>query len=177
MFHGPFAFAVEPHASQTSAPQPHPAPGGRFNSIGFFQISKCTTLPLAAAVNFVVVGERPSRRVMLCLAWLTVGIAVTTATDVQITPMGCIAAALAVVSTVLNQVWAGQLMKNEGLTSVQYTHALSPYAGLLLMALCVPLDYLATGIRIDRWLMENVQVPLVVRLTPRHAPACCPQRR
>ena len=86
-------------------PQAHPARvGSRFNSIGFFQISKCTTLPLAAVVNFVVVGELPSRRIMLCLAWLTVGIAVTTATDVQINPMGCVAAVLAVVSTVLNQV-------------------------------------------------------------------------
>jgi hypothetical protein len=44
--------------------------------------------------------------------------------------------------TLLSQVWAGQLMKNEGLTSVQYTHALSPYAGLLLTVSspCTPIS-------------------------------------
>jgi hypothetical protein len=67
-------------------------------------------------------------------------------------------------------------MKTEGLTSVQYTHALSLYAGLLLTAVCVPLDYLATGVRIDRWLRDNVEVPLVVRLSARHTPAWCPSR-
>lgn len=150
---------------------------GRFNSIGFFQISKCATLPLTAMVNFLVVGERPSRHTIFCLAWLTVGIAVTTTTDVHISLMGCITAALAVMSAVFNQVYAGELMKKEGLTSVQYTHALSPYAGLLLTALCVPLDYVATGIRIDRWLVYNAETPLVVRLSPRHTPALCPPRR
>jgi putative AlgH/UPF0301 family transcriptional regulator len=51
-----------------------------------------------------VVGERPSRRIWLCLAWLSAGIAVTTATDVQVNATGCVTAALAVLATVLNQV-------------------------------------------------------------------------
>ena len=76
----------------------------RYNSVGFFQIAKLSMLPLAAMLNMYMTGDRPSRNVILSLAWITLGIAVTSVTDVQVNATGCTFSAIAVCSTVVNQV-------------------------------------------------------------------------
>eukprot|EP00959_Pyramimonas_sp_CCMP1952_P428858 8982192-Pyramimonas_sp.AAC.1 len=75
----------------------------RYNSVGFFQIAKLSMLPLAAILNMYMTGDSPSRNVRLSLAWITLGIAVTSVTDVQVNMTGCIFSAIAVCSTVVNQ--------------------------------------------------------------------------
>jgi hypothetical protein len=61
-------------------------------------------LPLAAALNMYLTGERPSRNITMSLAWITIGIAVTSVTDIHVNFAGSIFSLIAVVTTVLNQV-------------------------------------------------------------------------
>lgn len=136
----------------------------KYNSVGFFQVAKLSMLPLAALFNFYLTGDRPSQRIILCLLWLTVGIGVTTITDVQVNMAGSMFSSVAVCTTVVNQVWAGQLMKEQNLTSVQYTHALTFYSGLILFFVGPLVDYIGTGIRIDHYLTNNYDLPLITGL-------------
>lgn len=76
----------------------------RYNSVGFFQIAKLTMLPLSAVLNMYLTGDKPSNYVMLALGWISLGVAVTSVTDVQVNFAGCVFAGIAVCCTVLNQV-------------------------------------------------------------------------
>ena len=61
-------------------------------------------LPLAALFNFYLTGDKPSSKVIGCLVWLTVGIGVTTLTDVHFNAAGSLFSLVAVCTTVVNQV-------------------------------------------------------------------------
>jgi len=137
----------------------------KYNSVGFFQIAKLSMLPLAAALNMYLTGERPSRNITMSLAWITIGIAVTSVTDIHVNFAGSIFSLIAVVTTVLNQVKAGQIMKENACSSVQYTHALTLYSGLFLTLAGPVVDYMATGIRVDEWIRDNYDLPLIVGIS------------
>jgi len=133
----------------------------KYNSVGFFQIAKLTMLPLSAVLNMYLTGDKPSNYVMLALGWISLGVAVTSVTDVQVNFAGCVFAGIAVCCTVLNQVKAGQIMKENGCSSVQFTHALTLWSGLILSIAGPVVDFAATGIRLDEWLSDNCDLPLV----------------
>uniref|UniRef100_A0A7S0WT22 Sugar phosphate transporter domain-containing protein n=1 Tax=Pyramimonas obovata TaxID=1411642 RepID=A0A7S0WT22_9CHLO len=133
----------------------------KYNSVGFFQIAKLSMLPLAAVLNMYMTGDRPSRNVIMSLGWITLGIAVTSVTDVQVNMTGCMFSAIAVCSTVVNQVKAGQIMKENACSSMQYTHALTFWSGSILSVAGPFVDYLATGVRVDEWVRDNYDLPLI----------------
>mmetsp|Transcript_25856 Transcript_25856/g.49128 ORF Transcript_25856/g.49128 Transcript_25856/m.49128 type:complete len:338 (+) Transcript_25856:130-1143(+) len=134
----------------------------KYNSVGFFQVAKLSMLPLATLVNFYLNGDAPSKGVVMCLIWLTLGIGVTTVTDVQVNFAGSLFSLIAVCTTVVNQVWAGQIMKDNNLTSVQYTHALTLYSGAVLAVVGPVVDYIGTGVRMDSYLLDNYDLPLIL---------------
>jgi len=134
----------------------------KHNSVGFFQIAKLSMLPLAAIMNLVIAGERPSVRLSLALLWLCGGIALTTSTDVQVNFQGSVFSVIAVCTTVLNQVMAGQVMHNSGMSSMQYTLALTLPAGIFLILVGPVVDWYATGIRIDLWLIQNNNTSVIL---------------
>jgi len=133
----------------------------KYNSVGFFQIAKLSMLPLAAMLNMYMTGDRPSRNVILSLAWITLGIAVTSVTDVQVNATGCTFSAIAVCSTVVNQVKAGQIMKENSCSSMQYTHALTLWSGIFLSIVGPFVDYAATGVHVVAWVQDNYDLPLI----------------
>jgi hypothetical protein len=61
-------------------------------------------LPLSAVLNMYLTGDKPSNYVMLALGWISLGVALTSVTDVQVNFAGCVFAGIAVCCTVLNQV-------------------------------------------------------------------------
>jgi solute carrier family 35 protein E3 len=75
----------------------------------FYQISKICITPAVVVIEFLVYGKVISRRKMMAVLLLMVGIAVATVSDKQVAsnPLGMLVAVLAVLSSALCQVWAG----------------------------------------------------------------------
>ncbi|KAK3257430.1 hypothetical protein CYMTET_33482 [Cymbomonas tetramitiformis] len=127
----------------------------KFNSVGFFQVAKLSMLPFAAMLSYLLYKDRVSTNIVLCLGLLTIGIGVVTVTDVQVNFSGCVYSAIAVLSAVLNQVLAKQVMKDNDLTSTQYTHMLSLPSGIILMIMGPPVDKYSTGVWPFEWLADH----------------------
>ena len=76
------------------------------NSVGFYQITKLTIIPVVLAINLLY-GVHTNGKIKLALLILLAGVGVATVTDVQLKLLGLCFGVAAVVTTAMFQIWQG----------------------------------------------------------------------
>ncbi|KAF1885109.1 hypothetical protein Lal_00028998 [Lupinus albus] len=74
------------------------------NSVGFYQISKLSMIPVVCVMEWILHSKHYSREVKMSVMVVVVGVGVCTVTDVKVNLKGFVCACLAVLSTSLQQI-------------------------------------------------------------------------
>ncbi|KAL5999435.1 UDP-rhamnose/UDP-galactose transporter 1 [Asimina triloba] len=77
------------------------------NSVGFYQISKLSMIPVVCIMEWILHGKNYSREVKMAVVVVVVGVGVCTVTDVKVNAKGLLCACVAVLSTSLQQISIG----------------------------------------------------------------------
>jgi solute carrier family 35 protein E3 len=127
------------------------------NSVGFYQLSKLTLVPVIALLSFVLYGKRQSAMTIASLALVCTGAGIATVSGVTVHLRGVVTAVAAVLFTAWSQIWVGQVMaRHAGLTSIEVIRQSYAYA-IAFVALAVPLvDSFAP---MDRWADAARELP------------------
>lgn len=109
------------------------------NSVGTYQIAKLLIVPCIIMQEKLRGIERTYTPMMYVAIFLTlVGVALTTVTDVELTPRGCAIAAFSTLLTAHYQIWQGSKGKEHGLDAKQITHTVQ----LTQIVIALPAAYL-----------------------------------
>jgi len=118
------------------------------NSVGTYQIAKLLIVPC------IIVLERlrgiprtytPSMYIALVL--ITVGVALSTVTDVELTRRGCVIAFISTICTAHYQIWQSSKQHEHGLNAQQITHTVQIPQIMMSGPLCLLLDVGAPWIK------------------------------
>lgn len=115
------------------------------NSVGFYQISKLSMIPVVCLMEWILHGKHYSRRVKLAVIVVVVGVGVCTVTDVKVNAQGFICALVAVLSTSLQQITIGSLQKKYSIGSFELLSQTAPIQALSLLLFGPFVDYFLTG--------------------------------
>ncbi|MBA0586504.1 hypothetical protein Gorai_017243, partial [Gossypium raimondii] len=74
------------------------------NSVGFYQISKLSMIPVVCVMEWILHSKHYSDKVKISVLVVVVGVGVCTVTDVKVNAQGFICACVAVLSTSLQQI-------------------------------------------------------------------------
>uniref|UniRef100_A0A2P2KAF6 Uncharacterized protein MANES_05G113800 n=1 Tax=Rhizophora mucronata TaxID=61149 RepID=A0A2P2KAF6_RHIMU len=74
------------------------------NSVGFYQISKLSMIPVVCVMEWILHNKQYSKEVKLSVLVVVIGVGVCTVTDVKVNAKGFICACVAVLSTSLQQI-------------------------------------------------------------------------
>ncbi|KAK8360156.1 hypothetical protein V6Z12_A04G143600 [Gossypium hirsutum] len=74
------------------------------NSVGFYQISKLSMIPVVCVMEWILHGKQYSSKVKVAVMVVVVGVGVCTVTDVKVNAQGFLCAFVAVLSTSLQQI-------------------------------------------------------------------------
>ena len=97
----------------------------RYNSIGFYQISKLCIVPCCLVINILKYGEWPSRKIFASLCILLLGVGIATVTDFQLNLKGFLFGVAAVVATAQYQIWQGKKQEETGFSSMQLANSIA----------------------------------------------------
>jgi len=89
------------------------------NSVGFYQITKLTIVPVTLVINAFAYSVHASAKIKIALLILLAGVGVATVSDVQLRPLGLIFGVLAVLTTAVFQIWQGTKQKEFGISATQ----------------------------------------------------------
>ena len=98
-----------------------------YNSVGFYQITKLTIIPVTLVINAVAYAVHTSAKVKISLSILLAGVGVATVTDVELRPIGLIFGLLAVLTTAVFQIWQGTKQKEFGISATQLQAGIAPW--------------------------------------------------
>ena len=104
-----------------------------FNSVGFYQMSKLSIIPVTVGLQMTYFDKKFSARVKLSLAVLLLGVGASTVTDVQLNATGFVIGLLSVITTSIGQILTGSLQQKLGLSSTQLLCAAAPWMALTLV--------------------------------------------
>ena len=116
-----------------------------FNSVGFYQMSKLSIIPVTVGLQMTYFDKKFSARVKLSLAVLLLGVGASTVTDVQLNATGFVIGLLSVITTSIGQILTGSLQQKLGLSSTQLLCAAAPWMALTLVILAPPVDGALNG--------------------------------
>ena len=116
-----------------------------FNSVGFYQMTKLSIIPVTVMIQMAHFNKKFSHRVKGSLAILLLGVGASTVTDVQLNAVGCALGALSVLTTSLGQILTGSLQTKLGVSSTQLLCASAPWMALTLLILAPPVDATLVG--------------------------------
>ncbi|KAF8377982.1 hypothetical protein HHK36_031371 [Tetracentron sinense] len=74
------------------------------NSVGFYQISKLSMIPVVCVMEWILHSKHYSREVKIAVVVVVVGVGVCTVTDVKVNAKGFLCACVAILSTSLQQI-------------------------------------------------------------------------
>ena len=97
------------------------------NSVGFYQITKLTIIPVTLAINSFAYGVHTSSKIKVSLVILLSGVGVATVSEVRLRALGVVYGVLAVLTTALCQIWQGSKQKEFGISATQLQAVLAPY--------------------------------------------------
>ncbi|PON75174.1 Bi-functional UDP-rhamnose/UDP-galactose transporter [Parasponia andersonii] len=121
------------------------------NSVGFYQISKLSMIPVVCIMEWILNGKHYSREVKMAVAVVVVGVGVCTVTDVKVNAKGFLCACVAVFSTSLQQITIGSLQKKYSIGSFELLSKTAPIQALSLLILGPFIDYYLTGKSISNY--------------------------
>jgi len=119
----------------------------KFNSVGFYQISKLCCIPVGLLLEnvFNMKKQQLTPLIIACLALITIGMVLVTEREVKYNHWGLVFMGLGVLSTSIAQIWFAPLQRELGLNSLQMLFHTSPFMALfsfVLTPLCEDTDKL-----------------------------------
>ncbi|XP_021275646.1 UDP-rhamnose/UDP-galactose transporter 2-like [Herrania umbratica] len=115
------------------------------NSVGFYQISKLSMIPVVCVMEWILHGKHYSSKVKIAVIVVVVGVGVCTVTDVKVNAQGFLCACVAVLSTSLQQISIGSLQKKYSIGSFELLSQTAPIQALSLLLLGPFIDYYISG--------------------------------
>ncbi|XP_022743878.1 UDP-rhamnose/UDP-galactose transporter 2-like isoform X1 [Durio zibethinus] len=115
------------------------------NSVGFYQISKLSMIPVVCVMEWILHGKHYSSKVKIAVIVVVVGVGVCTVTDVKVNAQGFVCACVAVLSTSLQQISIGSLQEKYSIGSFELLSQTAPIQALSLLLLGPFVDYYLTG--------------------------------
>nr|VDD43132.1 unnamed protein product [Brassica oleracea] len=115
------------------------------NSVGFYQISKLSMIPVVCVMEWVLHNKHYSREVKASVLVVVVGVGICTVTDVKVNAKGFICASTAVFSTSLQQISIGSLQKKYSVGSFELLSKTAPIQALSLLIFGPFVDYFLSG--------------------------------
>ncbi|KAJ4830364.1 UDP-rhamnose/UDP-galactose transporter 2 [Turnera subulata] len=112
------------------------------NSVGFYQISKLSMIPVVCLMEWILHSKHYSKEVKLSVLVVVIGVGVCTVTDVKVNAKGFICASLAVLSTSLQQITIGSLQKKYSIGSFELLSKTAPIQASSLIVFGPFIDYL-----------------------------------
>jgi solute carrier family 35 protein E3 len=106
------------------------------NSVGFYQLSKLTCIPVTLIVQYVLYKQSVSNSVMLTLVPITFGVGYATVYDLDVNFTGLVFAGCAVLATALAQIFTNTYQKSLECDAMQLLYHTSPIIamGMLCMS-------------------------------------------
>ncbi|XP_019171985.1 PREDICTED: UDP-galactose transporter 2-like [Ipomoea nil] len=111
------------------------------NSVGFYQISKLSMIPVVCVMEWILHNKQYCREVKMAVVVVVIGVGVCTVTDVKINAKGFLCACVAVVSTSLQQISIGSLQKKYSIGSFELLSKTAPIQAASLLVLGPFVDY------------------------------------
>ncbi|RCV34419.1 hypothetical protein SETIT_7G158700v2 [Setaria italica] len=127
-----------------------------WNSVGFYQISKLSMVPVLCMLEVLFDSVRYSRGTKLSIMVVLGGVAICTVTDVTVNTKGLIAAAVAVCSTAFQQHYIHHLQKKYSLSAFDLLGHTAPAQAASLLLLGPFVDLWLTNNRVDTYHYNNV---------------------
>uniref|UniRef100_A0A7N0URP6 Sugar phosphate transporter domain-containing protein n=1 Tax=Kalanchoe fedtschenkoi TaxID=63787 RepID=A0A7N0URP6_KALFE len=118
------------------------------NSVGFYQISKLSMIPVVCVMEWILHNKQYSKEVKISVVFVVIGVAVCTVTDVKVNAKGFLCACVAVLSTSFQQISIGSLQKKYSIGSFELLSKTAPIQALSLLILGPFIDYYLNGILI-----------------------------
>ncbi|KAJ9673167.1 hypothetical protein PVL29_023028 [Vitis rotundifolia] len=115
------------------------------NSVGFYQISKLSMIPVVCVMEWILHNKHYTREVKISVVVVVIGVGVCTVTDVKVNAKGFICACVAVVSTSLQQISIGSLQKKYSIGSFELLSKTAPIQSISLLVLGPFIDYYLNG--------------------------------
>uniref|UniRef100_A0A5B7AW45 Putative UDP-galactose transporter 2-like n=1 Tax=Davidia involucrata TaxID=16924 RepID=A0A5B7AW45_DAVIN len=125
------------------------------NSVGFYQISKLSMIPVVCMMEWILHNKHYSREVKMSVVVVVIGVGVCTVTDVKVNAKGFLCACIAVVSTSLQQITIGSLQKKYSIGSFELLSKTAPIQALSLLVFGPFIDYYLTGKFISNYKMSS----------------------
>ncbi|KAG5542640.1 hypothetical protein RHGRI_022231 [Rhododendron griersonianum] len=132
------------------------------NSVGFYQISKLSMIPVVCLMEWILHNKRYSREVKLSVVVVVIGVGVCTVTDVKVNAKGFLCACIAVLSTSLQQISIGSLQKKYSIGSFELLSKTAPIQALSLLLLGPFIDYYLTGKSIANYKMSSAATIFII---------------
>ncbi|KAJ4705600.1 UDP-galactose transporter 2-like [Melia azedarach] len=115
------------------------------NSVGFYQISKLSMIPVVCVMEWILHGKKYSREVKMAVLVVVVGVGVCTVTDVKINAKGFLCACIGVLSTSLQQISIGSLQKKYSIGSFELLSKTAPIQAVSLLVFAPFIDFYLSG--------------------------------
>ncbi|KAI7740928.1 hypothetical protein M8C21_033055 [Ambrosia artemisiifolia] len=115
------------------------------NSVGFYQISKLSMIPVVCVMEWILHSKRYSKEVKASVVVVVIGVGVCTVTDVKVNAKGFICACVAVLATSLQQISIGSLQKKYSIGAFELLSKTAPIQALSLLVLGPFIDYYLSG--------------------------------
>ncbi|KAG0463520.1 hypothetical protein HPP92_019068 [Vanilla planifolia] len=115
------------------------------NSVGFYQISKLSMIPVVCVMEWILHNKHYSKEVKLTVLVVVVGVGICTVTDVKVNGKGFLCAFIAVISTSFQQISIGSLQKKYSIGSFELLSKTAPIQALSLLLLGPIIDYYLNG--------------------------------
>ncbi|CAK9163633.1 unnamed protein product [Ilex paraguariensis] len=125
------------------------------NSVGFYQISKLSMIPVVCVLEWILHGKRYSTQVKAAVAVVVVGVGVCTVTDVKVNAKGFFCALVAVISSSLQQISIGSLQKKYSIGSFELLSKTAPIQAISLLFLGPFIDYYLNGKSISDYTLSS----------------------
>ncbi|KAL9144245.1 hypothetical protein ABFS82_14G284700 [Erythranthe guttata] len=111
------------------------------NSVGFYQISKLSMIPVVCIMEWILHNKKYSKEVKVAVVVVVIGVGVCTVTDVKVNAKGFICACVAVFATSLQQISIGSLQKKYSIGSFELLSKTAPIQACSLLVLGPIIDY------------------------------------
>lgn len=115
------------------------------NSVGFYQISKLSMIPVVCVMEWILHNKHYSKEVKLAVVVVVLGVGVCTVTDVKVNAKGFICSCVAVLSTSLQQISIGSLQKKYSIGSFELLSKTAPIQAVSLLVFGPFIDYFLNG--------------------------------
>eukprot|EP01113_Clastostelium_recurvatum_P035814 TRINITY_DN5028_c0_g1_i1.p1 TRINITY_DN5028_c0_g1~~TRINITY_DN5028_c0_g1_i1.p1 ORF type:complete len:399 (-),score=75.91 TRINITY_DN5028_c0_g1_i1:69-1193(-) len=131
-----------------------------YNSVGFYQVMKVLTTPFIVFVQATYYGMHFETPIKLSLIPLCIGVAMASASDVEVNFIGTVYAIIGVVVTSFYQIMIGQFQKNLGVDSMQLLFYQAPISAVMLIPI-VPIFDDVAKLRAYVYTVDNVSLILL----------------